>query len=137
MSALLKDYAAIVLAGVLLLGIGAVGGWTLAANHYGAQLDTAQKQIADGSAAVARCSTARDSLAAGVDAQNQALVDLQRQASEVAEQAQAAQAEAESRARSRDQQAQAVLAERTPAGADACTAASKAFDNELAQERAK
>ncbi|QIE84733.1 hypothetical protein [Pseudomonas nitroreducens] len=129
--------AALLLAVLLLLAAGAgLGAW-LAAGHYRPQLDTAQKQIADSSAAVASCVTSRESLAAGVDAQNQALVRLQADAAQSAERAQAAQLAAEGRALTAEQNAQAILAERIPAGAEACSAARQAFDHELAKERAR
>lgn len=125
------------LAVLLLVAVGAgLGAW-LAAGHFRPQLATAQKQIADSSAAVASCVTTRESLAAGVESQNQALVRLQAAAAQSAERAQAAQAAAEGRARTAEQNAQSILAERTPAGAEACSTARQAFDNELAQERAR
>ncbi|MCG8907310.1 hypothetical protein [Pseudomonas sp. DP-17] len=128
---------ALVLAVLLLVAAGAgLGAW-LAAGHYRPQLATAQKQIADSSAAMASCATSRESLAAGVDAQNQALVRLQAAATQAAESALAAQKAAEGRALAAEQSAQVILAERIPAGAEVCSAARQAFDKELAQERAR
>lgn len=129
--------AALLLAVLLLIAAGAgLGAW-MAAGHYRPQLDTAQKQIADSSAAVASCVTSRETLAAGVDAQNQALERLQAAAVQSADRARAAQAAAENRALTAEQNAQAILAERIPAGAEVCSAARQAFDTELAQERAR
>ena len=125
------------LAVLLPVAVGAGMGAWLAAGHFRPQLATAQKQIADSSAAVASCVTTRESLAAGVESQNQALVRLQAAAAQSAERARAAQAAAEGRARTAEQNAQSILAERTPAGAEACSTARQAFDNELAQERAR
>ncbi|MDF3864190.1 hypothetical protein P3W53_06955 [Pseudomonas denitrificans (nom. rej.)] len=130
-------FLAVGLATVLLLAAGAgLGAW-LAAGHYRPQLDTAQKQLADSSAAVASCIATRESLAAGIETQKQALVSLQAAAAQSAEHAQAAQQAAESRARSWEQQALAIQAERTPAGAELCSAARQAFARELAEERAR
>lgn len=129
--------AALALAAALLIAAGAGMGVWLAAGHYRPLLDTAQKQIADSSAAVASCVTTRESLAASVETQNQALVRLQASAAQSAERAQAAQQAAEERERAAEQKAQAILAERTPSGADAGSAARQAFDQELAQERAQ
>lgn len=129
--------AALLLAVLLLIAAGTgLGAW-LSAEYYRPQLATAQKQIADSSAAVASCVTTRENLTAGVEAQNQALERLQAAAAQSAERAQAAQAAAEGRARAAEQNAQSILSERTPAGAEACSAARKAFDTELAQERAR
>lgn len=129
--------AALLLAVLLLIAAGTgLGAW-LAAEHYRPQLATAQKQIADSSAAVASCVTSRESLAAGVEAQNQALQRLQAAAAQSAERARAQQEAAEGRAVAAEQNAQAILAERIPAGAEVCSAARHAFDTELAQERAR
>lgn len=128
---------ALVLAGLLLVAVGAgLGAW-LADGYYRPQLDTAQKQIADSSAAVASCVTSRESLSAGVEAQNQALVRLQSAAAQSMERARSAQQEAEGRALVAEQNSQAILAERIPSGAEACSAARQAFDLELAKERAR
>lgn len=137
MSATAWKGTSLLLAVLLLLAVGVgLGAW-LAAEHYRPLLDTAQQQIADSSAAVASCVTSRDSLAAGVDAQNQALVLLQTVAAQSAERARAQQEAAEGRAVAAEQNAQAILAERVPAGAEVCSAARQAFDKELAQERAR
>jgi hypothetical protein len=130
-------FLAVRLTVLLLLAAGAgLGAW-LAAGHYRPQLATAQKQIADSSAAVASCVTTRESLVAGVDAQKQALVRLQAAAAQSAERAQVAQQAAEGRDIAAQQSAQVILAERIPVGAEACGAARRAFDQELAQERAR
>lgn len=128
---------ALALAVLLVLTAGAgIGAW-LAAGHYRPQLVTAQQQISDSSAAVASCITTRESLAAGIETQKQALVSLQAAAVQSAERAHAAQQAAEGRALAAEENAQAILAERTPAGAEVCGAARQAFDQELAQERAR
>ena len=129
--------AALLLGVLLLVTAGAGLGTWLAAEYYRPQLATAQKQIADSSAAVASCVTTRESLTAGVEAQNQALERLQAAAAQSADRARAAQAAAENRALTAEQNAQSILAERTPAGAEACSTARQAFDHELAQERAR
>jgi hypothetical protein len=69
--------------------------------------------------------------------QNGALADLRAAELERATRARDVQHHAEGRAQQADQQAQQVLQERTPAGVDACTAASRAFDDELRRERAQ
>lgn len=130
-------FLAVVLAAVLLIALGAALGAWLAAEYYRPQLDTAHKQIADSSAAVASCVTSRESLVAGVDAQKQALVRLQAAAVQSAERAQVAQQAAEGRDIAAKQSAQVILAERIPAGAEACSASRQAFDQELALERAQ
>lgn len=81
------------------------------------------------------CRTSRDSMEALVGEQNDALGRLLSAEQERAAQARQAQQQAEGRALQAEQQAQAVLMERTPAGADACDAASQAFDDELRRER--
>lgn len=125
------------LAVLLLIAAGAgLGAW-IADERYRPQLATAQKQIATSSAAVASCVTTRESLSAGVEAQNLALERLQAAATQVAGRAQAAQQVAEGRALAAEQSAQVILAERIPAGAEVCSAARLAFDTELAQERAR
>lgn len=130
-------FLAVVLAVLLLVAAGAgLGAW-LAAEYYRPQLVTAQQQISDSSAAVASCITTRESLAAGVETQKQALVSLQAAAAQSAERAQAAQQAAEGRARSWEQQALAIQAERTPAGIEVCSASRQAFARELAEERAR
>lgn len=137
MSDLAWKGAALLLTILLLVAAGAgLGAW-LAAEHYRPQLATAQKQIADSSAAVASCVTSRESLTAGVEAQSQALARLQAAAAQSAERARAQQEAAEGRALVAERSAQTILAERTPAGTEACTAARQAFDQELAQERAR
>ena len=137
MSDLAWKGAAMLLVVLLLVSAGAGLGGRLAAEHYRPLLATAQKQIADSSAAVASCVTTRESLAAGVEAQNQALVRLQAAAAQSAERAQAAQQAAEGRDIAAQHIAQVILAERIPADAEACSAARQAFDHELAQERAR
>lgn len=137
MSATAWKGAALLLAVLLLAAAGAgLGAW-LAAGHYRPQLDTAQKQIADSSAAVASCVTTRESLAAGVETQKQALVRLQAAAAQSDERAQVAQQAAEGRDIAAQQSAQVILAERIPVGSEACSAARQAFDKELVQERAR
>lgn len=124
-----------VLAVVLLLAMGAAGGFWLAGRHYDPLLADAQSKAEASAGQLAGCTTTRDNLQASVAQQNQALIDLQRQAAQVAERAQAAQASAEQKAQSAEQRAQQILAERPAPGADACSAARNAFDSELKKER--
>ena len=125
------------LAVALLLAMGAVGGYWMAGNHYQPLIKAAQDKVEASAGRLSSCATTRDSLQASVNQQNQALVDLQRQASKVAEQAQAAQAAAEQRALTVEQRAQQILAEWPAPGTDVCTAARDAFDAELKGERGK
>lgn len=83
------------------------------------------------------CRATRTNLLGQVIDQNDALADLRAAELERAIRARDAQQQAEGRAQQADQQAQQVLQERTPAGADACAAASAAFDDELRRERAQ
>lgn len=137
MSATAWKGVALLVVVLLLIAAGAgLGAW-LAAGHYRPLLVTAQQQISDSSAAVASCVTTRESLAAGIETQKQALVSLQAAAAQSAERAQAAQRDAEGRARNWEQQALAIQAERTPAGAEVCSASRQAFARELAEERAR
>lgn len=83
------------------------------------------------------CRATRTTLLGQVIEQNSALADLRAAELERAIRARDAQQQAEGRAQQADQQAQQVLQERTPAGVDACAAASAAFDDELRRERAQ
>ncbi|MGK8437261.1 hypothetical protein ACRS3X_07905 [Ectopseudomonas hydrolytica] len=83
------------------------------------------------------CRATRTTLLGQVIEQNDALADLRAAELERAARARDVQQQAEGRAQHADQQAQQVLQERTPAGADACTAAREAFDDELRRERAQ
>lgn len=81
------------------------------------------------------CRATRTNLLGQVIEQNGALADMRANELERATRARDVQQQAESRAQQADQQAQQVLQERTPAGVDACAAASAAFDDELKRER--
>lgn len=81
------------------------------------------------------CRSTRTTLLGQVIEQNDALADLRAAELERSARARDVQQQAEGDARQADQQAQQVLQERTPAGADACAAASAAFDDELRRER--
>ncbi|MFY1052402.1 hypothetical protein ACOQNP_12375 [Ectopseudomonas khazarica] len=94
-----------------------------------ARLDDADK--------LGACRATRTTLLGQVIEQNDALADLRGAAQARAAEVQALQAQAEGMALQADHQAQQVLQERTPAGVDACTAASQAFDDELRRERAQ
>ena len=83
------------------------------------------------------CRATRTNLLGQVIEQNGALADLRAAELERANRARDVQLQAEGRAQHADQQAQQVLQDRTPAGVDACTAASQAFDDELRRERAQ
>ncbi|QTS88317.1 hypothetical protein JLK41_09200 [Ectopseudomonas khazarica] len=83
------------------------------------------------------CRSTRTTLLGQVIEQNAALADLRGAAQARAAEVRAIQQQAEGLAQQADQLAQQVLQERTPAGVDACTAASQAFDDELRRERAQ
>ena len=83
------------------------------------------------------CRATRTNLLEQVIEQNGALADLRAAELERATRARDVQLQAEGAAQKADQQAQQVLQEQTPAGVDACTAASQAFDDELRRERAQ
>lgn len=83
------------------------------------------------------CRSTRTTLLGQVIEQNSALADMRAAELERATRARDVQLQAEGRAQQAEQQAQQVLLERTPAGADACAAASAAFDDELRRERAQ
>lgn len=81
------------------------------------------------------CRTTRTNLLELTIEQNSALAGLRSAEHDRADKARQAQKEAEGGARQADQQAQQVLQERLSPGADACAAASAAFDDELRRER--
>jgi len=81
------------------------------------------------------CRETRTNLLEQVIEQNGALADMRAAEMERATRARVLQQRAEGEAQQDEAQAQQVLQERTPAGADACAAASAAFDDELKRER--
>jgi len=81
------------------------------------------------------CRTTRTTLLGQVIEQNGAMAELRAAAEERTARAREVQQKAEGKAQHAEQQALTVTQERTPAGVDACTAASQAFDDELKRER--
>lgn len=100
-------------------------------------LTTERQARLDEAGKLAACRTTRTTLLGQVIEQNEALADLRAAELERASRARDVQQQAEGEAQQADQQALAVMQERTPAGVDACAAASAAFDNELRRERAQ
>lgn len=127
---LVPSWAWAVLAGLLLVVLQQV-------RVVGLQDDLAAERQArvDEAGKLGACRATRTNLLEQVIEQNSALADLRSAAEERARRAKDAQQQAEGQALLADQQAQQVLQERLPAGADACAAASSAFDDELKRER--
>lgn len=100
-----------------------------------AELETERTARLDDAGKLGACRSARTVLLGQVIEQNTALADLRAAELERATRARDLQQQAEGDARQSDAQAQQVLQERTPAGVDACTAASAAFNDELKRER--
>lgn len=128
-------------------GWAVVGGLVLAAliglgqqirvNSLQVELQAERTARLDDAGKLGACRSTRTTLLGQVIEQNTALADLRAAELERATRARDVQQQAESRAQQADQQAQRVLQERTPAGVDACAAASAAFDDELRRERAQ
>ena len=119
--------AVLVLVAVL-LGLGAWGGHTLTRNHYEPLLADANKQIGT-------LTTANTSMKASVEKQNGAIADLQAEAQRREREAVLAVQQARQQSAKEQTRAQAVLLLRPPPGANPCTAAQAAFDDELKMER--
>lgn len=105
----------------LLVLLGGVIGYKLAANKYSVKLVDAQKREL--------------ALQQDITAQNQAVLRLKQEADARTAQAQAAILAAQAQAHIADQAAQKILTARPPPGVDLCKAARDAFDDELKQER--
>lgn len=127
---LLPAWGWTVLAGLLLVGLQQI-------RVVGLQGDlvAARKELVDEAGRLGACRTTRTNLLEQVIEQNAALADLRSASDERARLAKDAQRRAEGEAQQADAHAQQVLQERTPAGSDACAAASAAFDDELKRER--
>lgn len=121
----------------LLLGLILAVGQQIRVSSLQAELETERTARIDDAGKLGACRTTRTALLGQVIEQNTALADLRAAELERATRARAAQQQAEGLAQHAEQQAQQVLQERTPAGADACAAASAAFDDELRRERAQ
>lgn len=100
-------------------------------------LATERQARLEDSGKLGACRTTRTNLLGQVIEQNSALADLRAVELGRAARARDVQQQAEGMALQADHQAQQVLQERTPAGVDACIAASQAFDDELRRERAQ
>ena len=118
---------------VLILAVGGVQQIRVAGlqNDLTAERDARQEDAGK----LGACRTTRANLLGQVIEQNGALADMRAAELERATRARDVQQQAEGDARQAEAQAQQVLQERTPAGADACAAASAAFDDELKRER--
>lgn len=119
----------------LLLGLLLVAGQQLRVSGLQGELESERQARVDDAAKLGACRTTRTTLLGQVIEQNGALADLRAAEQERAARARDVQQQAEGRAQQAEQQAQLVLQERTPAGVDACTAASQAFNDELKRER--
>lgn len=119
----------------LLLGLLLVAGQQIRVSGLQGELETERQARLDDAVQLGACRTTRTNLLSQVIEQNGALAELRAAEQERAIRARDAQQQAEGRALQADQQAQQVLQERTPAGVDACAAASQAFDDELRRER--
>nr|WP_256836752.1 hypothetical protein [Pseudomonas oleovorans] len=121
----------------LLLGLLLVAGQQIRVSSLQDELQTEIAARLDDAGKLGACRTTRTNLLGQVIEQNDALAGLRAAELERAARARDVQQQAEGRAQQADQQAQQVLQERTPAGVDACAAASAAFDDELRRERAQ
>lgn len=121
----------------LLFGLLVVVGQQIRVNSLQADLEAESTARLDDARKLGACRSTRTALLGQVIEQNTALADLRAAELERATRARDVQQQAEGRAQQADQLAQQVLQERTAAGADACTAASQAFDDELRRERAQ
>ena len=120
---------------VLVLAVG--GAQQIRVNSLQSDLTAERDARIEDAGKLGACRATRTNLLGQVIEQNTALADLRAAELERANRARDVQLQAEGRAQQADQQAQQVLQERTPAGADACAAASQAFDDELRRERAQ
>ena len=121
----------------LLLGLVLVVVQQIRVSSLQAELETERTARFDDAGKLGACRSTRTTLLGQVIEQNTALADQRAAELERAARARDVQQQAEGRAQQADQQAQQVLQERTPAGVDACAAASAAFDDELRRERAQ
>ena len=119
----------------LLLGLLLVAGQQIRVSFLQAELESERQAGLDDAEKLGACRSTRTNLLGQVIEQNSALAQLRAAEQERAARARDVQQQAEGRAQQADQQAQQVLQERTPAGVDACAAASQAFDDELRRER--
>lgn len=123
--------------GGLVLALVVGGGQQIRVNSLQGDLVIERDARIEDAGKLGACRATRTSLLGQVIEQNDALASLRAAELERANRARDMQLQAEGRAQQADQQAQQVLQERTPAGVDACTAASQAFDDELRRERAQ
>lgn len=121
----------------LLLGLVLVVVQQIRVSSLQGDLQAERSARLDDAGKLGACRATRTTLLGQVIEQNDALADLRGAAQARAAEVQALQAQAEGMALQADHQAQQVLQERTPAGVDACAAASAAFDDELRRERAQ
>jgi hypothetical protein len=121
----------------LLLGLILAVGQQIRVSLLQAELETERADRLDDADKLGACRTTRTTLLGQVIEQNTALADLRAAELERATRVRDVQQQAEGMALQADHQAQQVLQERTPAGVDACAAASAAFDDELRRERAQ
>ncbi|WP_281688741.1 hypothetical protein [Pseudomonas citronellolis] len=122
MSSLLAKPAALVLAALLLVAVGAGGGVWLAAGHYRPQLDQAAQDLTT-------CRAARGNLEALAQEQGAKLGDLVNQAEQ--RQARAAQAVAAAQQQAGQHFAAAQRLQQEHAEGDQCAAAEAVIDKEL------
>lgn len=99
------------------------------------QLGTDRSSLLEANEKLGACRATRTTLLGQVIEQNSAIAGLRSAEQERSAKARAEQQKAEGAATNVDRQAQEVLQEQTPIGADACSDASAAFDNELKRER--
>lgn len=121
----------------LLLGLVVVAGQQIRVTLLQGELEAERQARLDDAGKLGACRTTRTNLLGQVIEQNDTLADLRAAELERASRARDVQQHAEGEAQHADARALAVMQERTPAGVDACTAASKAFDDELKRERAQ
>lgn len=112
----------------VLLGLGAAGGYKAARAYYEPKLTAANEQIGT-------LTTANTAMKSSVERRNAAIADLQAEAKKRQQAATAAVQQAHKVAVKSQTRAQAVLLLKPPPGANQCTAAQAAFDDELRDER--
>ncbi|WP_296270997.1 hypothetical protein [Pseudomonas sp. UBA6323] len=111
------------------------GGQQIRINSLQGDLSAERDARIDDAGKLGACRNTRTNLLGQVIEQNGALAALRAAELERGTHAREVQQQAEGEAQLADRQALAVMQERTPAGADACAAASAAFDDELKRER--
>lgn len=112
-------------------------GFYLSSRHYAPIVASLNQTIEQDAQALADQKAAYGVLTRQTEAQNAAIIGLQKAADQRAQAAAAALAKANDVASQYQAQAAALLASKPPAGADLCVAARSLVDEQIKQERSK